>query len=562
MKKTRKLAALAASILAVACLAAPMSSSISFSADADANTITITSTDNATHTYNVYQIFGGTVTDGKLEGITFAGSDFDAFLAALQSADTIGSDFADCTTIGAVANVLAGYTTDSTSAKAFAKFVATHTDLVKTITPNSVTGPNLTGITDDGYYVIVEGDLTGAEDAAMTRYILAQYDASAGAEIRAKSSYPTVEKKIQEDDKNVAGNPTNGAADGNEKWNDVADYCISEEVPFKLYGTMPNTIDDYTTYKYIFHDTLGSEFTLANDFTTNGVTVKIDGIEVEGGYEVSTSNDDGYTIDITFADIKSCTDTNSNQISITKDTVVTVEYKATLNDTAVIGQKGQTNEVYLEYSNNPNYDGTGTETTSKTPTDKVIAFTYEIDTTKIDSATSKALEGATFALYRETANGDKEYATFNTDADGTITGWTSDADSKSTTSGSSFIFKGLDDGTYYLEEITAPEGYNKLENAIKLVLTATTSNTQNEDADGTEYTNLTLTVDDTTNAESSNTSDTSNTSGKVSLTVSNKSGSTLPSTGGIGTTIFYVAGGILVAGAGVLLVSKKRMANK
>ena len=240
----------------------------------------------------------------------------------------------------------------------------------------------------------------------------------------------------------------------------------------------------------------------------------------------------------------------------TKDSIITVEYNAVLSSGAVIGLNGQTNEVYLEYSNNPNVGGEGE--TGNTPVDKVMAFTYELDVNKVDANTKDALKGAKFKL--QAADGDhaNQWAVLTENSDGnyTVSGWTTDetaATEFENKTGNTFAVIGLDSGKYNLKETAAPSGYNTPGAPFVVDLTATTVNNQDWDSFTASdvLTALTVKLDETTGKADVNT-------GKGEVTVGNSSGSTLPSTGGIGTTIFYVAGGVLVVGAGVLLITKKR----
>lgn len=513
------------------------------------------------HKYKAYRIFSGTAIikeNGKDEliGIQWANSSgAESFLDALKEDETIGSNFTDCTNAPEVAKVLETFDNDSTEAKAFAKFVAKNKSSVQAI--NSDASETITA-TLDGYYVIIEDSLSdNTEDSAMTSYLLAVYDADKGAMIGVKSAIPSVIKKIKE-------NSTLATTVGNkddrmesytipENYNDTADFSIGDTVDFQIIGSMPENIAEYNTYKYVFHDTLDSQFTLAGDFETNGVTVTVGGTELNG-YTVSVDNN---AITITFNDIKdACTTLN-------KDSKVVVDYSATLSNAAVIGQPGQKNEVYLEYSNNPNYKGEGDtdekDTTSKTPKDTVIAFTYELDVTKIDGANRETkLKGAKFKL--KATDGDHANKWVKVDTDGKVESWVDDEDEASElTSGLDGIFKviGLDKGNYSLKETVAPVGYNPLTDAIEFEIQAEINNSQNDNTiDGEELTALNIRVDNKGAVDG----DLSR--GTVSMDVENNSGSTLPSTGGIGTTIFYLGGGAMVAVAGVFLITKKRMGKQ
>ena len=226
----------------------------------------------------------------------------------------------------------------------------------------------------------------------------------------------------------------------------------------------------------------------------------------------------------------------------------------------MVGLDGNPNEVYLEYSNKPDQSGSGdTNNTGKTPEDKVIVFTYELDTTKVDGQdNTKKLEDAEFVLYRKESDNSKKYATV--DANFKVTGWTgNEEESTKLTSDANGLFRviGLDDGTYYLKETKAPSGYNLLSSDIEVVITATTTNGQNwtDGVASSALTNLAVTAGGNAGTGDINT-------GIAAITVANNKGSTLPETGGIGTTIFYIAGGVLVLAAAVLLVTRKRMSVK
>ena len=395
-----------------------------------------------------------------------------------------------------------------------------------------------------GYWMIV--DTTKIEGNDTNSLIIVDTKGQDEITVTPKTSVPTVDKEVQEN--------------STKDWGDSADYNIGDNVPFKLTGTVSEYYDYYETYKFVFHDTLSNGLTLAEGFGVENVTVKVDGVEIESGFTVVTSGlDDGCSFHVVFDDLKDIT-------SVKADSKITVEYTATLTSGAVIGNDGNLNSVHLEYSNNPN-DEQGGET-GKTPDETVVVFTYELDVDKVEGSSenegtySKHLEGAWFVLYRTDAEGEKEYAAIN--ENGKLTGWTSEMpthqNGDSTANGNlksgedgKFEIIGLDAGIYYLEETVAPAGYNLLTKPLKLTITATVSD-EATSAEGTkQLTELEVTVDDG-EAQEGNV-----TTGTVSIIVENNSGTELPSTGGMGTTIFYVVGGILVAGAAILLVTKKRM---
>lgn len=363
-------------------------------------------------------------------------------------------------------------------------------------------------------------------------------------DIQVKTDAPSVEKKVQEDDK------CDDIAYG-EGYNDVADYNIGDQVPFKLIGTVPD-MSRYDTYKYVFHDTLSDGLTLNQD------TVKVyvasdkagsDKTEISGW----TADKDAHNLTVSFSDLKAVEGVSDGKYII-------VEYTATLNSGAAVGLPGNLNTVYLTYSNNPNESGEG-----KTKEDKVIVFTYELDTTKVDGQKPETtLKDAEFVLMSADQSKVAEISggkfvkwvddtTITKNGDGT---YPAAYTLKSGTDGK-FALAGLDDGTYCLKETKAPAGYNMLEKPIKVVITASTANGQewNDFAPGNALTHLAVTADNETGAGDVNT-------GIAAITVANNAGSTLPETGGIGTTIFYAVGSVLVLAAVVLLVAKKRMSAR
>lgn len=555
-KRARRAAAFAAAVVMAACAAVPMSSSFSASA-AGNNTITITAVDGAaiTHNYEAYQVFKGQYAAGSLGNIDWGtGVDGTAILAELQSAAAPLDVFNGAKDAKDVAEKLAAGVTkadDDALAVAFAAVVGKHLTAVKS---GTYANGEITGL-DDGYYLVQDASDspsgTGETNSgAKTRFIL-KVAGGGNVNVTAKSSAPSVIKKVKEDDKTVTGAVTVGAYTANAQYNDVADYCIGENVPFELISTMPSTYDDYTSYFYQFTDTLASNFTL----NTNSIAVKVVNADGETpltatDYTVSSQDESG-KFTITINDTKKIT-------SIKKDSTIVVDYNATLNDTAEIGLPGQENKVDLTYSNNPNYTGDGASTPEgdkgKTPEDKVIVFTYELDVTKYlgnEETKADAEDGTKAGFKLGNADGSK-WATV--DGNLRITGWVDDvAAATEVTTDATGIFKfiGLDDGKYTLRETTTPTGYNTMAD-LALTIGATTANNQVWSGTASDALSaIELTMNSTNTAGDVN-------KGTVNGSITNQKGSSLPSTGGIGTTMFYVGGGVLVAGAGVLLITKKR----
>lgn len=249
----------------------------------------------------------------------------------------------------------------------------------------------------------------------------------------------------------------------------------------------------------------------------------VDGTVSDQYYTITTSGlTDGCTFEISFEDDFTSTILTSSQMII-------VTYTATVNSDAVISGDGNSNETYVSYGNEA-------ESTS----DKTTTYVYELyvykytTTTSGGTTTENALSGAKFVLYKE-INGTNYYAVL--DSDGMISSWTTDkteATELETDDTGIVYFGGLDAGTYYLEETEAPDGYNKLAAAVDVEIAQ----------DGTITGTQTISV---------NGEDTS------AIKIYNGSTDEMPSTGGIGTTIFYVIGAILVVGACVILITRRRM---
>lgn len=521
MRKMKKIASLLLALVMV----------LAMSATVFAATVTVPSDGILKdHTFTAYQVFSGREEDGILSDVQWgSGIDSTAFLDALKADTTYGSLFTNCTDAAAVAKVLGDNNTNTALANAVAKLAYAN----KTGTGTALTSGENT--LDDGYYLVVD---TTENVAAGSAYNTALLQVVGNISITVKTDAPAVEKKVLEDDKYKQDG---GYGTG---YNDVADYSMGDAVPFHLIGSVPD-MSRYDTYKYIFHDTLSAGLTL----NENSIKVYVasdkagtDKAEITGWTKAVA----GQSFTISFADLKTVS-------GVSQGKYIIVEYTATLNQNAVVGLDGNPNTVYLEYSNKPDQSGSGdTNNTGKTPEDKVIVFTYELDTTKVDGQdNTKKLGGAEFKLH----NADNKWAIV--DSNSKVTGWAdTEAGGSTLTSDAKGLFKviGLDDGTYYLKETKAPTGYNLLSSEIAVVITATTVNGQNwtDGQAGSALTKLVVTADST-----AGTGDTS--TGIAGITVANNKGSTLPETGGIGTTIFYVIGGLLVLGAVVVMIARKRM---
>lgn len=615
-KRARRAAAFAAAVVMAACAAIPMSSSFSASAASGGNNaITITATDGATHSYAAYQIFSGTYTGGVLTDITWGDAvEGTAVLAALHTASgntesPLYGLFPDTVADAAgVAKVLSSKTgegeikesvfgDDSEKAQAFAAVVGgCLTDSSTTSGSYNVDDGKISGL-PDGYYLVLDSAAPtnpggNPNSGAKTRYILkvTAHDDGTPSDItvNAKHSAPSVMKKVLEEGYNTGntgdkvnfGNDTNDTTAGvqneyqlEKDYNDVADYSIGDMVPFTLYGSLPDTFGNYEHYYYEFSDTLSKGFVAP---AVSDIHVYVDGEEVtsqlgEGAITVTNNGDSGIAIAVKITDVKGLALAKS---TLSKNSIITVKYSAKLDTDAEIGLNGNVNEVKLTYSNNPNKTGNGTtkpDDTGETPVDKVIVFTYEQDFTKKDADSGKELKDAEFVLSREKGE-ETQYLVATQKVDGVegtyvVASWTTEKTKATTLKTTDGTYKviGLEDGTYTVEETKKPNGYNDpVDSTTDLTISAETDNGQAWAGVASKaLTGLTLTAaNDGTNAVSvtlgneqheANLDD-----GIVAADIFNTKGSTLPSTGGIGTTMFYIGGGVLVAGAGVLLITKKR----
>lgn len=469
------------------------------------------------HSFTAYQVFSGREEGGVLSDVKWGdGINSTAFLDALKNDTTCGSLFTDCADAAAVAKVLGNNNTNSELANKVAELAYAN----KTGTCTALkSGENTLA---NGYYLVVDTTEEVADGSAYNKALL---QVVGNINITVKTDAPTLEKKVLEDNSYI----------------DVADYTIGDAVPFRLIGSVPD-MSRYDTYKYIFHDTLSTGLTLNEDSIKVYVASDKNGTakaEIAGW----TKSVNGQSFTISFSDLKTVENVSQGKFII-------VEYTAKLNQNAQVGLPGNENKANLEYSNKPDQSGSGdTDNTGNTPEDKVLVFTYELDTTKVDGENNTNLQGAEFKL----KNVAGKWATV--DDTGKVTGWADTEETGSTlTSGTDGLFKviGLDEGTYYLKETKAPAGYNLLAKEITVVITATTASEWTDGQPSSALTKLEVTADNAAGTGDTNT-------GIAGITIANNKGATLPETGGIGTTIFYVLGAVLVIGAGVLLVTRRRM---
>lgn len=469
--------------------------------------------DGDTHTYSVYQILTGTYGANGALGNVQAGTDFKVTnaagdqgkdLTAAEAAEKlakIGSTESDQTKLAEIlkfANLTTQYGSDLTASAPLIKVPA-------------------------GYYLAKDKDDTVTGDDAQTLYIVKVVGNSA-VTITRKVDKPTFQKKVKD---------VNDSTGDKSEWQDSADYDVNDEVPFQLTATLPANETDfaaYNTYKLVFHDQQSAGLT----FKPETVVVKYEDTTLNTeSYTLDQNPTDDHTFDITISNAKSVKDTNGAPITVTNGGKFTVEYKSMLNENAVIGAAGNPNEASLEFSNNPNVGGEGN--TGKTPTDKVIVFTYQLDINKtFTGGTPSDTDLPKFKLYKF----DKDTNDYSTDL--------GEVDITRTTDGKyTASFKRVDDGKYKLVETKTPAGFN------------TAADTTFEITAEHDVTSIDPKLTSLMIGTKSGATDT----GKVVTDVVNKKGSNLPSTGGMGTVLLYVAGIAVFVLAGATLVMALRRRN-
>lgn len=379
-------------------------------------------------------------------------------------------------------------------------------------TKGTATFSNLTA----GYYLVFpEGGSTG-DNSRGTDAILVNVPKNGGVtEQTIKSTFPTV-------DKQVSNNKTD--------YKDNTTAQVGDTVTFKLTAKVPD-MTDYTTYKFVFHDTLSNG--LAYDAGTVKVTIGDTEVTKEGNYTVTEPTGESKELTVTFADLTKVTDATAG-----KDIVVTYTAKITKD---AVTTKPATNKAYLEYSNDPSGKGTGTSNP-----DESKVYTYDINIFKFykgEGNAETALANATFKLTSSEESTstaielvkeegtDLVYHVKGDNETGAVSDVTTGADGKIT-------IKGLKAGTYYLHETIAPTGYNKLKKPIKIEIIVT----------GEAYTTPSYKVNDNDNADNT-------------IKVENVKGVMLPETGSIGT-IGLTALGVAVVLLGVFAPRKKKKENQ
>lgn len=490
------------------------------------------------HSFKAFQIFKGNVNDASEISNVEWGScihDYHDFLAELKKDPTLSTPFQDADSLQKVLAVISTWHESDDNSIAFARFVCHYLYPTADADPQPFipTSGDVVQIPNDGagYYLIVDTTYFNPGDSyhAYNSFLLNVTKAPWNLKVTPKVEKPSVKKEVFD-------NNDIGSTGDNDGWHTSADHAINEEFKFRLTATLPASYDNDRAYDYYDKYTV-----IFNDTLSEGITFdRLDTVEITNGTTSQVIDSNKYTLyekqpylTLGIDDVKTC----ASGLNLNDGATITVTYIAHLNEKAYVNTVGggtdNKNSVYLEYSNNPRISTSLDHTT----TSEVCVYTYQLNNTKHqDSENGPVLEGAGFRLYSNEACNAEDEIKLKMNDDGTYSrDFSTEGKGVEMLSNKDgqFNVKGLDAGTYYLKETTPPTGYSACANK-EIVISAT------HDVNHVDL------------------------SGNLSTTIINKKagGITLPSTGGIGTTIFYVVGGGLMVAAIVLLVTKKRMENK
>lgn len=551
---------------------------MAFAADAG-STVTFVDTDYAASTtYKGIQIFKAKVTtDGAttVSNIDWASNDVEAAVVdAIKAKDNSytsenAQDAADWLNEHAkVAGIDPKVASDNVLS-----LIADNLDGVSGWQTTTAGSPSLSGLAA-GYWLFLTaaaGTPDGSSTDAFTSPVYAVIDGVSSTTVKPKKGVPTVEKKVL-DDADASGADIKGS----DKWKDVADSQIGQEVNYKLTGTIASNYDTFSTYAYKFTDVLSDGLDFVGGsvevYAVNGGTYSpIDASKYDVAWDANK-----LTVEFKVGDGKKGL---KDVDGVTADTKIVVFYKAKLNGSAVIGNAtdgnkgGNPNTVTLEYSNNPYAEGTGT-----TIEDTVADFAFKLNLNKVDQGTEKGLAGAVFTIQSADANTQEKYVA-SKDAAGVVAGQlvtVTDAnnlpDYVKFTSGDDgkIAVSGLDAGSYKVTEVQTPNGAYTKANPFTFTITS------NYDESTMKVTSLTAAVSESDKGRTdiafgtldgtagdhkltgTEGTGTDAAAGEVTINVGNAKSVGLPITGLDGVTLTWVAGGaVLVIGVAHLIRSRR-----